>query len=170
MSFPPGPDPYAILGVKPSATVEEIDKAYRMLQRIHHPDRGGSAEVSARINHAHDILSDPVKRVEYDRERFGPRPTTQSASREAPGFRPPPPSPSYPSSPPSDPTSARRPPRTAVPGRRQPWHIEAWGVLRHPRTPLTARQVRLVRLAKAVLASLIVVGIILVGATADGVA
>ena len=34
MSF----DPYAVLGVAPSATDEEVKKAYRSLSRKYHPD------------------------------------------------------------------------------------------------------------------------------------
>ena len=33
----------------------------------HHPDRGGDHETAVLINHAYAVLSDPVKRAEYDR-------------------------------------------------------------------------------------------------------
>lgn len=167
MRFPPGPDPYAILGVTPGATDAEIDKAYRTLQRIHHPDRGGSAELSARINHAHDILSDPVKRREYDRERFGSRATAPPPPSDAPGFRPPPPSPSEQS------RRRRRAQRPAAPplvASPTAWRLKAWGLVRHPRTPLSARQLKLVRVVNVVLVCLVVVGLIVIGATTDGVA
>ena len=36
--LPPGDDPYRILGVAPTADLEEITRAYRRLLRQHHPD------------------------------------------------------------------------------------------------------------------------------------
>ena len=32
------PDPYAVLGVAPTATTQQINRAYRRLLRRHHPD------------------------------------------------------------------------------------------------------------------------------------
>jgi len=49
-------DPYQILKVHPSAKLEEIKKAYRKLVKIHHPDKGGSKEMAAKINAARDKL------------------------------------------------------------------------------------------------------------------
>lgn len=43
-----------VLGVLPSATVAEIDKAYRLKAKAAHPDHGGSNEAMSKLNVAHD--------------------------------------------------------------------------------------------------------------------
>ena len=62
---------YAILGVEPSATADELKRAWRELARRHHPDRNpddaGAAERIASINAAYSVLADPVRRAQYDR-------------------------------------------------------------------------------------------------------
>lgn len=64
---------YNILGVSPTATPEEIKKAYRTASLAHHPDKqGGSKEKMQDINHAYDILSDPRKRQNYDNTGLNP--------------------------------------------------------------------------------------------------
>lgn len=57
---------YDILGVKKSATDDEIKKAFRKLARKHHPDAGGDEDTFKSINEAYEILSDPKKRTQYD--------------------------------------------------------------------------------------------------------
>ncbi len=65
------PDYYKTLGVGKNATDEEIKKAYRKLARKYHPDRNpGDKQAEERfkeISQAHDVLSDPDKRKEYER-------------------------------------------------------------------------------------------------------
>lgn len=59
---------YNILGVSPTATGDEIRKAYRSLAMRHHPDRNmhpGSASRFNAIKMAYELLSDPKKRAEY---------------------------------------------------------------------------------------------------------
>lgn len=64
-------NPYDILGVKPTASDEEIRKAFRKLAKRWHPDLNqGDAKAEARfkeINAAYDLLSDPEKRARFDR-------------------------------------------------------------------------------------------------------
>src|SRR3954471_23447803 len=41
-------DPYRVLEVSPGASAEELHDAYRRLVKLHHPDRNGGSEESAR--------------------------------------------------------------------------------------------------------------------------
>jgi molecular chaperone DnaJ len=69
--MPPKPDYYKTLGVGKNASDEEIKKAYRKLARKYHPDTNrGDKQAEERfkeISQAHDVLSDPDKRKQYDR-------------------------------------------------------------------------------------------------------
>lgn len=47
---------YAVLGLKPTASKEEIIAAHRHLIARFHPDRGGSNYLASKINQAKDIL------------------------------------------------------------------------------------------------------------------
>jgi curved DNA-binding protein CbpA len=57
---------YDLLEVEPTATQDEIKKAYKKLSKKHHPDKGGDEEVFKQIKEAYEILSDPVNRRVYD--------------------------------------------------------------------------------------------------------
>lgn len=60
---------YDILGVRPKADAEEVRNAYRTLAREYHPDVNPDPkahERMAQINVAFEVLSDPVRRMEYD--------------------------------------------------------------------------------------------------------
>ncbi len=66
------PNYYAILGVLPRATAEEIRRAYLELAKKHHPDATGDPAEQAeikRINDAFRVLSDPEARRKYDAAR-----------------------------------------------------------------------------------------------------
>jgi molecular chaperone DnaJ len=67
-------DYYEILGVKKSASAEDIRKAFRKLARKYHPDvNPGDKSAEERfkaISEANEVLSDPKKRKIYDQVGF----------------------------------------------------------------------------------------------------
>lgn len=83
---------YQTLGVLPDAEDVVITAAYRALAQKYHPDRysGDPAEAHARmsaINHSYSILSDKLKRAEYDRSNKNngeaPYPPDEDAQTDA---------------------------------------------------------------------------------------
>ena len=58
---------YHILGLDKDATTDDILKAYRLLVKKHHPDRGGDPDTFKQIQEAYDILMDEDKRAHYDK-------------------------------------------------------------------------------------------------------
>ncbi|MCP4520824.1 MAG: DnaJ domain-containing protein [Cytophagales bacterium] len=59
---------YQILGVAQNASQQEIKKKYRQLALQHHPDKSTEADDQyfKLVNEAYQILSDPIKRGNYD--------------------------------------------------------------------------------------------------------
>ena len=57
---------YDILGLKRSATNDEIRRAFRKLAAKYHPDRGGDEQKFKEISEAYTTLADETKRKEYD--------------------------------------------------------------------------------------------------------
>jgi DnaJ-class molecular chaperone len=63
---------YNDLGVDTDATSTDIKKSFRKLSMTYHPDReSGNEERYKKINHAYQVLSDTVKRKEYDIQQRG---------------------------------------------------------------------------------------------------
>jgi curved DNA-binding protein CbpA len=64
-------DPYAVLGIARDATPLQVARAHRRLAKRHHPDlHEGAVEAADRmrnINEAWALLSNPLRRADYDR-------------------------------------------------------------------------------------------------------
>ncbi len=87
---------YQILGIQSNATPEEIKSAYRKMAMKYHPDRNGgsldSAKKFVQAKEAYDILSDPIKKSNFDfllrkqPKPNRPRPSESSSSYSKPNY------------------------------------------------------------------------------------
>jgi curved DNA-binding protein CbpA len=70
----PEQDYYQILGAGEGASPREIERLYKRLAHVRHPDRGGSEDEMKALNEAYQVLHDQTKRQEYDSRRRRPVP------------------------------------------------------------------------------------------------
>jgi curved DNA-binding protein CbpA len=54
------------LDVPVDASLETIKQRYRTFAQMYHPDKGGDEDIFKRIKLAYEILSDPIRRKQYD--------------------------------------------------------------------------------------------------------
>jgi curved DNA-binding protein CbpA len=80
---------YAVLGIAPSATPEQLRDRFRELARTRHPDRFPAAEKAKaevefqEITQAFNILSDPARRREIDAALLRPRSVPPDSAQTA---------------------------------------------------------------------------------------
>ena len=76
-------DYYTILDLPPSATLDEIKKAYRRLAHQYHPDKKGDDPYAiarfSEIKEAYEVLTNPLKKAYYLQQRW----YTQSMGKRA---------------------------------------------------------------------------------------
>ncbi|KAL9951978.1 hypothetical protein ACROYT_G044741 [Oculina patagonica] len=80
-------DPYSVLGVPRDATDDDIRKQYRKLAVLIHPDKNThpqADEAFKTLANAFDILSDPVKRSNFDTEEAWKRRAEEREGRYGP--------------------------------------------------------------------------------------
>jgi curved DNA-binding protein CbpA len=69
----PGSDPYAVLGVTPQVSDDELRRAYRTLIKRHHPDHNGGSPAStvrfAQIQDAYARVAQARRRLWTGAER-----------------------------------------------------------------------------------------------------
>ncbi|NWN88385.1 MAG: J domain-containing protein [Micrococcaceae bacterium] len=81
-------DPYAVLGVSPSASEKQVRRAYLALAKQHHPDRGGDAARFDQITKAWKQLSEVEPEPASEPQGPNPAPRTNTAPpTEAEPFR-----------------------------------------------------------------------------------
>lgn len=80
---------YALLGLPPTADRKAVERAYRQLMKVHHPDlEGGDPARAADINQAYAILKDPEKLAAFDRAGERPAPIRMRRARRPVTLRP----------------------------------------------------------------------------------
>lgn len=64
---PASATPYEVLGIAPTASGDELRRAYRRRLRETHPDTGGSPARFHAVQAAWELIGDPASRTAYDR-------------------------------------------------------------------------------------------------------
>jgi len=87
--YEPANDLYKVLGVSPSATVDDINRAYRNRAKEVHPDLNPERAEWAngqfqRLNMAHDVLINATQRSDYDQKRRLYLDSTNTGGRGSP--------------------------------------------------------------------------------------
>ena len=75
-------DHYRVLQIYPSASPEELKKAYHSMAKLFHPDNNkgdGAAAIFQRVNDAYHVLSDAEARLKYDEKRAPQEPPKRSS-------------------------------------------------------------------------------------------
>ncbi len=80
---------YDILDISPTASQDEIKKEYHFLIQALHPDKfrnpeqkDKAQERTKELNEAYSILSNPIKRAQYDKERLSSPSSSQKEAEE----------------------------------------------------------------------------------------
>lgn len=66
---PPRRDYYDVLGATESTSPGDLDRLYKRMAALHHPDKGGSEEAMKAVNEAYSVLRNRSARREYDAKR-----------------------------------------------------------------------------------------------------
>lgn len=74
---------YSLLAVGRNASGTSIKASYRKLSLKYHPDSGGTTEQMTLLNEAYSVLSNPLRRREYDEKHplKAPRPDTYTSTQ-----------------------------------------------------------------------------------------
>lgn len=81
---------YEVLGVDPTATADEIKKAFRLRLRQTHPDAGGDAAAFIQVQRAWELVGTPEARSLYDRGHgFGTASGASTPEHDWSGWRAP---------------------------------------------------------------------------------
>lgn len=102
----PIPDPYRVLGLLRGADPAQIKAAHRRLAKLYHPDGASGDEVRfLAVQEAYQLLADPRRRREWDRQH-APGPIRAAEARRSPS--------------PTRPATSARPDRASPRGAARP--------------------------------------------------
>ena len=83
---------YYILGVKSNSSIDEIKKAHKKSPMKFHPDKNDGDEFFSErfkeIQLAYEVLSNPIRRTEYDTKQSAYASTKQASTNQGGNFTP----------------------------------------------------------------------------------